>query len=301
MILLTTLAIIVAVVFGIRLFLLKRQLRRVTSQLEERTRDGSNQKITLSLIDHDLNKLAAAVNHNLKIQKSLRIEVRRNDQQLKDSIANLSHDLRTPLTSIIGYLQFAREHGCPPEEQEKYLQIVDTKAHSLQSLVNRLYELSILDVQEISSTIQKVDLNALVTEGLAGQYALFQEHSISLQVTLPNQPIWVSADSVACTRIIQNLLNNAVHYAQKQTEVILDEDKTYAILSVINPAPALSQEDIAHLFDRFYTADKSRKTGGTGLGLYIVKTLLTKINGRILNVSLNDQIFCVKIGFPLSK
>lgn len=292
---------IATVMFGVRLFRIKQQLRKITTQLHDRTSGSTEKKVTISLIDSDLNNLAAAINLNLNLQKSLRIEVRRNDLQLKDSIANLSHDLRTPLTSILGYLQLSRNPECPVEKRENYLKTVDDKAHALKSMIDSLYELSVLDVKETLLNEEKFDLNILVSDVLVGQYELFQKSGISLRVNLPDYPIWISGDRVACTRIVQNLLNNTMLYAKEKADIILTKEDSYALLLIRNPAPNLSQDDIDHLFERFYTADKSRKNSGTGLGLYIVKTLLTKMKGKIVCVSLNNQILCIEVGFILSR
>ena len=289
---------IAAIVFGVRLFHIKRQLRNITVQLHERTNGSTEKKVTVSLIDGDLNELAAAINRSLNLQKKLRIEVRRNDLQLKDSIANLSHDLRTPLTSILGYLQLFRNSECSAKKQIDYLQIMDDKAHALKSMIDSLYELSILDVKETTLKIEKLDLNMLGTDVLAGQYALFQERGIDLKVSLPDYPIWISGDCVACTRIVQNLLNNTIRYAKEKAEIVLTKSDSYALLSIHNPAPDLSQDDVDHLFERFYTADRSRKSSGTGLGLYIVKTLLAQMVGNI-KASLTNQTLCLTINLPL--
>lgn len=288
---------IAAVMLGICLFRIKRQLRNITTQLDERTSGNTEKKVTVSLIDSDLNKFVTAINCSLNLQKKLRIEVRRNDLQLKDSIANLSHDLRTPLTSILGYLQLSRNPECPMEKREDYLKTVDDKAHALKSMINSLYELSVLDVKETLLKEENFDLNILVTDVLAGQYVLFQEHGINLQVNLPDYPVWISGDRVACTRIVQNLLNNTIRYAQKKADIVLTKGDSQALLSIRNPAPNLSQDDIDHLFDRFYTADKSRKSSGTGLGLYIVKTLLAQMGGNI-KASLINQTLCLIISLP---
>lgn len=292
---------IAAIVFGVRLFQIKRQLNGITSQLDDRTDDKTEKKITVSLIDSDLSKLAAAINRNLDLQKKLRIDVRRNDLQLKDSIANLSHDLRTPLTSILGYLQLTRNPYCSADKREEYLKIVNDKAHALKTMINGLYELSVLDIKEMPLKKEKLDLNLITTDILAGQYELFQKLRIELKVNLPDHPIWILGDRLACTRIIQNLLNNATRYAKDHAEISLENSGSYAILSICNPAPNLTQKDMEHLFERFYMADKSRNSSGSGLGLYIVKTLLAKMEGKIADVSLNGHIFRIKVGFQLSK
>ena len=141
-------AAIAAAVLGVRLVRVKRQLRAITKQLDERTGEKTGKIVTVSLIDSDLDRLAAAVNRSLNLQQQLRIGVRRNDLRLKDSIANLSHDLRTPLTSILGYLQLTRESGCTAERRAEYLKTAEGKAHELKSMINSLYELSVLDVTE---------------------------------------------------------------------------------------------------------------------------------------------------------
>lgn len=268
-------------------------------QLEERTDGKTEKKVTVALVDRDPSKLAAAVNHNLDFQRKLRIDTRRSDLQLKDSIANLSHDLRTPLTSTLGYLQLSRNPGCPEEKREKYLKTAEDKAHSLKSMINNLYELSVLDVREASLKTGAMDLNLLLGDVLADQYESFQKLGISFDIHLPNHPVRISGDRVACTRIIQNLLNNASRYAEENVEITLEESGSHAFLSVRNAAPNLREEDIGHLFERFYTADKSRSNGGSGLGLTIVKTLLEKMNGKVAEVSLKEHILTIKVGFSL--
>lgn len=285
---------------GVRLFSLKRQLRTVTAQLNERTKENSERKVTVAFIDNDLTELAAAVNRNLELQKKLRIDVRKNDLQLKESIANLSHDLRTPLTSILGYLQLARAPQCPEEKRNEYLKIVSDKADSLKAMINRLYELSVLDVQEAALKKEKIDLNLLLREVLAGQYELLKKSGIDLDVNLPNFPVWITADKVALTRIIQNLLGNSGRYAKERLKIELTTASSCAFLSVSNPAPQLNAEDVEHLFERFYTADKSRNSGGSGLGLYIVKKLIEKMDGNI-TAGLCDDVLTIKVGFKLSQ
>lgn len=292
---------IIAFLFGIRLFHLKRQLREITAQLDELTSENTEKKVTVALIDSDLSKLAAAINRNLDLQKKLRIDIRRNDLQLKDSIANLSHDLRTPLTSILGYLQLSQAPQCPAEKQKGYLKIVNDKANALKAMINRLYELSVLDIQEAPLKKEKIDLNLLLSDILAGQYELFQKLGIALTVHLPSCPVWITGDRVACTRIVQNLLSNSTRYAKGNVGIELTQFASYAFLSICNPAPNLKEEDVKHLFERFYTADKSRNSGGSGLGLYIVKTLLKKMDGIISDVSLNGILLNIKVGFLLSK
>lgn len=292
-------AAITAVVLGVRLFRVKRQLRTIAKQLDERTGEKTGKIVTVSLIDNDLNSLAAAVNRSLNLQKQLRIGVRRNDLRLKDSIANLSHDLRTPLTSILGYLQLARESGCTAERREEYLKTADGKAHELKSMINSLYELSVLDVTETPLKCEHFDLNLLLTDVLAGQYGIFQALGINLKVNLPDRPMQIVGDRVACTRVIQNLLNNASRYAKERAEVFLESDGSFALLSVANPAPNLTEEDAGHLFERFYTADRSRSGGSSGLGLYIVKTLLEKMDGKVTDVSLTDRTLRIQVGFRL--
>lgn len=296
MIELFTITCIAAAVLGIRLFQIKRQLHHITVQLDERTGGKTEKKITVSLIDGNVNELAAAMNRSLNVQKELRTEVWRKDRQLKDSIANLSHDLRTPLTSILGYLQLFRSPDCPAEKKDDYLRIISEKAHVLKTLINGLYELSVLDVRHLKE--EELDLNLLLSDVLAGQYELFEKFEISLRVNLPDSPVRIFSDRVACTRILQNLLNNTIRYAKESAEIVLEKRDSCAVLSICNSAPNLTQEDTEHLFDRFYTADQSRNEGGTGLGLSIVKTLLLQMGGTV-DASLRDRKLCLTIQLPL--
>jgi signal transduction histidine kinase len=285
-----------AIVFGVRLFQIKRQLYHITVQLNERTDGATEKKITVSLIDENLNELAAAVNRSLKVQQELRTAVWRNDLQLKDSIANLSHDLRTPLTSISGYLQLLQNADCPAEKRNNYMQTINNKANVLKTLINSLYELCVLDIEQQKR--EKIDFNYLISDVLAGQYELFHKLGIELKVSLPDSPVLIFGDRIACTRILQNLLNNITRYSKEDAEIVLEERGAYAHLSVCNFAPGLSQQNLEHLFERFYTADQSRNSGGSGLGLSIVKTLLIQMGGTI-DASLKGQNLCLTVELPL--
>ena len=285
-----------ATVFGVRLFQIKRQLRHITAQLNERSDEESEKKITISLVDSDLSKLAAAMNRGLRMQHNLRTEVWRNDLRLKESIANLSHDLRTPLTSVSGYLQILRNPDYPAEKLDDYLGIIENKANILKNLINSLYELSVLDIQQLNN--ENIDFNLLISNVLAGQYELFHKLGIELNVKLPDYPVMIIGDRIACTRILQNLLNNMTRYAKEDAEIALEERGSCARLSVCNFAPGLSEENVEHLFERFYTSDPSRNDGCSGLGLSIVKTLLIQMGGKI-DASLRDQRLCLTIQLPL--
>ena len=286
---------------GFRLFRIKRQLRGIAVQLKDRTDGKTEKKITVSLFDRDLTRLASVLNRSLDLQKTLRIEIQNSDRKLKDSIANLSHDLRTPLTSILGYLQLSRGPECTEEKRRDYLQIVEGKAHALKSMIDGLYELSVLEAKEMPLKRERLDLNLLVADLLAGQYQLFLKSGINLKVSLPDGPVWILGDSIACTRVLQNLINNAVRYAKGKAEIRLSRSGSFALFSICNPAPGLTEEDAGHLFERFYTADRSRNSGGSGLGLTIVKMLLKKMDGKIFDVSLKDSILCIQVGFRLAE
>lgn len=262
-----------------RLFSLKRQIRNVTKQMVELSSGTIEKKLNISLIDKNLNVLTAEINKNLTKQRELRINMARSGNHLKESIANISHDLRTPLTSMIGYLQLLQKGAITPEQREQ-IGIVLRKGHHLQTLIKSFYELAVLDSEEIQPKFKNVNYSNVIMDSVVENAAMFEERGLHPQITLPEDSVFVWTDEDMLRRILQNLLDNAAKYATGEIRItLLKNSKTELIMT--NTISTPKEVDPARLFDRFYTSDVSRSVGSTGLGLSIVKILIDKIRGTI--------------------
>ncbi|MDE7422683.1 MAG: HAMP domain-containing histidine kinase, partial [Lachnospiraceae bacterium] len=252
------LLILLNIILTFTLFSWKHQVCEIIKQLNE------NRKLRISLSNKHIEKLASIINEKSNMEKKAKIQIMQEEEQLKQSISNISHDLRTPLTSIKGYLTLLK--CCNDEEaQEKYLSIIQAKADYLTDLVQIFYDLSLIDNENYTLEIEKLDINRIVTDCLIEKYNELQE--IAPIIKTENVPVWINGNSIACKRIIENLVINAIRYSNNYIEIIIDEN---GIFTIKNATSELEDIDVNILFEKFYTVDKSRSNGNTGLGLYIV-------------------------------
>ena len=247
------------------LFSITRTIRNINKQIKEK------RKIRVSLSNRDIEELAYAINQKDTLHKKLQVQIRQEEEQLKQSISNISHDLRTPLTSIQGYLTLLQE--CEDkQEQDQYIEIIKAKTDYLTDLVQEFYDLSVVENEQFDVECEKVDINRIVTDCLIEKYYEFGEIQPIIQTE--KSPVWIYGNNLVCKRIIENLITNAIRYADNYIEVSINQEGVFMIKN-------------------------SRTKGGSGLGLYIVKELLKKINGKIENVCYKENILLIEIRFSM--
>ncbi len=262
----------------IKLILINAEVRNITKQLRELTSNKTQKKLTTTIAHKNIQNMCVEINRNLMKQQEQQIATRNHEEQLKQSIANLSHDLRTPLTSIMGYITMMKTDESKTEE---YLEIIEGRAKNLNTLVNEFYELSIIEDNDYTMELDKIDMVAVLTNVLMGNFSLFEQNGITPQINIPDKAVGVIGNIGAYERILQNIISNAIKYNEGFIDISLIEENENCIITISNQASSLSDEDTTHLFDRFYTADSSRTKKNTGLGLYIVKTLCEKLDAQV--------------------
>lgn len=283
------LLVLLNIILAFSLFSWKRQICEITKQISE------NKKLRISLSNKQIEKLAGIINEKKHLEQKTNIQIIQEKEQLKHSIANISHDLRTPLTSIQGYLTLLKD--CEDkEEQEHYFSVIQAKTDYLTELVQIFYDLSLIESDDYILGIEKIDVNRIVTDCLISKYNELKE--LSPTIKIENAPVWITGNAVACKRIIDNLVINAIRYSNDYIEIVMDAD---GIFTVKNTTSELKNIDVNILFQKFYTVDTSRSNGNTGLGLYIVKELLNKIEGGIKEISYKNNILTVSVYFKLYK
>ncbi|AWI04874.1 sensor histidine kinase [Clostridium drakei] len=275
-------------------FHLKVQIRSIGKQLENILEGKTEKKIDISLLDRDIEYLAGNINRNINFQKQLRIEVLRDEQKLKDSIANISHDLRTPLTSIMGYLQLLEKSELSEKQREK-INILKKKSETLQNLVTSFFEITVIENNNIHINLEKVNLNNFLSDALLQNIVSFKEAGIEPIFDLPNTTIFIEADKMVLQRIVQNLISNILKYGSSYVKISLTR-KENVELSFANKVKNPEKIDVNLLFEKFYIADRSRSSGSTGLGLSIVKLLAEKINAKAY-AEIEEDILTLKIVF----
>lgn len=292
------LAVAVAVL-GVRTVVMRREIRSMSRQLEDLSAGRSEKKISLTLVDARLNELAAQINENMELQKQLRIDARKSEQRLKDSIAGVSHDLRTPLTAIIGYIQMLERSGLNGEQQEKAT-IILKKANAMRELVESFFELSVIESGQSELAEEAVNFTNIVSEAVVDFIPRFEAAELEPDVDLGDKSLYIAGDTTALGRIVQNLLSNALKYTAGRVKVALEERDGEIILTVVNEVRPDTPPDMERIFERFYTGDDCRNSGSAGLGLYIVKLLAEKMQGAV-SASLENKMLSVYVIFQEEK
>lgn len=256
--------IIFSVVMCIKLFSYKRQIRDITNQVREFKHRKTNKKINIEIADKDIEELACEVNEYLELYKRNEEEKIVFENTLKQGIANMSHDLRTPLTSIIGYLKLLENDEIDKKEA---MNILKNKTNKLNILINDFFELASIESEDYELDMIKVNLTNIVRDEILSLYEAFQDKGLKPKINILDKPIFIMSDKDSLERIIDNLLSNTLKYAEKDIEINLEESNDKVILKISNICTSIDEKDVLYMFDRFYMADKVRKGQGAGLGL----------------------------------
>lgn len=277
------------------LFLLKIQIKNIIKQLKLTDGTRDDRYISISLMDKDLTNLTSEINQLIIKQKENSLNIVKRENNLKKDIANISHDLRTPLTSIIGYLQLLKNAKLNKEYLE-YVNIILNKAGILKKLINDFFELSYKEPSQNPPNFNKINLYDFITEIILEYTIDFEERSLEPILNFPKFPIFIMADTIILNRIFQNLITNALKYG-KNNLIISIEDKDKVIIKFKNYIINSDEIEIEKVFERFYSHDKSRNNPISGLGLSIVKILVEKMNGKVY-AAFEDDYFTIVISFP---
>ena len=281
------LLVLIIVILVFSLLMVIKTIRSINRQIKEKRR------IRVPLANKDLEELAYQINQKDALHQKLEIQIKQEEEQLKQSISNISHDLRTPLTSMQGYLTLLKESE-NTEEREQYIKIIKAKTDYLTSLVQEFYDLSVLENDSTDIILEKIDINRIVTDCLLEKY--HELDKIQPVIHIEKTPVWISGNELICKRIIENLIINAIRYSNGFIEISVDSK---GIFTVKNSTHSLKNTDIDQLFNKFYTADQSRTNGSSGLGLYIVKKLLERIDGTIEKTEYDNSVLMISIRFSL--
>lgn len=273
---------------------LEQGLRRAARRMREQMADETTARLSLPCPSAGAEELLVCLNELLELRQEERALYRRKEQELRQQIANVSHDLRTPLTSILGYLQLLEGDGLSPEKKAEYLAVIEGRARTLQVFIAAFYDLSRIEGGELPLEREKVDLGRALSDQLAAAYEQIEAAGLAVEVDIAPglPPVW--ADGGAVTRIFSNLLTNALRHGEDALAVKLYREGNVIVSAFSNRAGELTEEDAAHVFERFYTADKMRTGQSTGLGLAIVKALAERM-GHAAAARWEDGVFTVEV------
>ena len=274
---------------ALRLWLLHRQMDALGASFQAHLALDTNTLLTVSTGDRHLRGLAVVLNQELRGLREERRRLQQGDQELKAAITNISHDLRTPLTSLCGYLDLLEQQDTSPTVR-RYLTILRERTDALRTLTEELFRYSVITATLPQLTCAPVNLKDSLTTSLAAFYGPLTQRAPELH--LPDAPVYGHADPTALRRVFGNILNNAVKYSDGDLQVTLTAD---GAVTFSNHASGLDQVQTERLFDRFYTVETAR--GSTGLGLSIAK-LLTEEMGGVITATYEDGQLRIRVAFP---
>lgn len=260
----------------LKLLTLKKAMTEITQSLAECLGTDTNTLLSVSSRDRHLRKLAAELNIQLRLLRGQRRKYLTGDLELKEAVTNISHDLRTPLTAIFGYLDLLKQEE-KSETVNRYVAILKNRAELLHQLTDELFRYSIIIAEENSLQQETVVINAVLEDSIAAFYAVFQEQRITPAIEITEKKVIRQLDPSALSRVFSNLLQNALRYSDGDLDICLDS--TGEII-FSNTASQLNEVQVGKLFDRFYTVEAARHS--TGLGLAIARTLVEQMGGTIL-------------------
>ena len=264
----------VAIVLGVKVWLLRRGAKALRLDLAQKLREDTNTLLSLPCRDKELRRLASSLNEELRLLRKERLRYQQGDRELKEAVVNVSHDLRTPLTALSGYVELLKGEALSPAGQRYLIQIED-RAQAMQAMTEELFQYS-LAAEETALTLEPVDLRAAVEEALLSFYGAFQQKGVVPQLSLPQGPVTRQLDKAALSRVLGNILTNALKYSPGELAVALSPA---GVLTFSNPAPGLDPVSAGRLFHRFYTVESSAQS--TGLGLSIARELTQRLGGTI--------------------
>lgn len=280
--------IVIITILLIKMFVLKKSVREIREAFSEKLRNNTNTLIQISSHDTDMRKLASSLNTELKYFHESRHKFEHGDLELKEAITNISHDLRTPLTAIYGYLRLLQNVDCS-EEARTYLTAIENRTKAMKQLTEELfqYTLAVSDTEEMK--LETVNLNGILESSITSYYSILKQNNILPEISIPEKRVLGKGNEYALSRILGNIISNAVKYSDGDLKISLTENREYLFS---NHASGLTEIQVKRLFDRFYTVNNARKS--TGLGLSISKVLIEKMGGTI-SAKYENEILTIKI------
>ena len=278
----------------------KRQISEMTEVLTE-VKDGNGNRRILSAANELVAPLAYEINEIVLAYENRLLELHKMEETNRQLMTSLSHDVRTPLTTLIGYLDAAHKGIVTGKDREDYIETARRKSHDLKEYIDVLFDWFKLNSNEFAIEIQMVEAAELTRDILIDWIPIFENKQIDYNIDIPEQPFWVRLDSDCYMRILNNLIQNVIaHSRADKTEIVLSKEKGSMQIRITDNGIGIEKEDLKHIFERLYKCDKGRSEKGSGLGLSIVHQLVEKMNGTITAESTQGKGTQFTLLFPLA-
>ena len=266
-------SVIVNIILLAKIIAMRISVRELRLDFEERAELRTNTLLRVNSRDSEICALASTINETLAKLRDSFNRYMHGDSEVKAAITNIAHDLRTPLTSICGYLELSERLEKSPE-MTKYLSIISDRAEYMKKLTEELFEYSVIAGGEVVEEKKEVNVSKALEDCIMNYYPAFEERGIEPVIDITENEVIRTLYPSYVDRIINNLLGNALKYSDGDLEVSLTEN---GVLRVTNSSKKLSNVDVNKLFDRFFTVENARNNS-TGLGLSIVRLFAERMN-----------------------
>lgn len=298
-----SLAVVVIVIVSAALILRKeRQQAKELAEALADVRNGNGNRRVLTDPNQLLSPLVYEINDIVHSYEDRIATFQQAEETNKQLMTSLSHDVRTPLTTLIGYLDAAHKGVVTGEEREEYIETARQKAYDLKGYIDVLFDWFKLNSNEFTMSLQRAEAAELTRNILIDWIPIFEEQNIDYLIDIPDQPVMVDVDSDSYMRIINNLMQNVIAHSQASiVHVHLKEQENTMRLSVVDNGVGIEERDLKQIFSRLYKCDRGRSEKGSGLGLSIAYQLAEKMDGRLSAKSSLGQGAAFILTLPLNK
>ncbi len=275
----------------------QRQVKDICRQLAFLMKHDSNMLIHREFGLGGIGMLSDRLNDLLELRRKEKQYYQEKETLIADTYTNLSHDIRTPLTSLDGYFQLME--ACENvEEQRRYLNIIHERIHSLNEMLEELFMFTKLKNESYRLELTSCCINRILKETVFSYYDDWVRREIQPDIQITEEQLYIDGNKQGLSRIIQNVIKNGLDHGEKKIRIVLKREQNQAVLRISNQVTASEQIDIEHVFDRFYKADAARSKTSTGLGLSIAREFVRRMNGEI-GAKIEKNEFIVEMSFPI--
>lgn len=273
------------------IFILKtKEINRLTLELKKLNSEGKIEKLRLSLPNKNIENLIVEINTLIDDKRKMENIYKEKDMELREAIANMSHDLRTPLTSIMGYVYLLNDDKLDKEERKEYLKIIEKRSLVLNDLITNFYGLSRIQADQYEIKFEPVNLELVLGEIIAAFYETLDYNFGEPEINIEEGLGPVLGDKQALNRIFTNLIENIIKHGEGEVKISLKKKNKYIVMEFSNKAEELESKDVNRIFEKFFTKDRMRTGQNTGLGLAIVKLLVEKQGQKIETKKVGNRL-----------
>ena len=282
--------VFIAIFLSIKIIVMKNEISQIEKSLSIILKSDTNNLITVSSNDKDLKKLATSLNKNLKNLRKLELEYKQGNQELKASITNISHDLRTPLTAIRGYLDLIEKEKLENKQLE-YLKIIDSKVKDLTELTEQLFDFS--KGIDIYNEVERknICINNILEDSIVSFYSLFKERNVTPKIEICEEKVVRLLNENMLKRIFENIISNAIKYSENDFNIKLESN---GMIEFSNKTNLLNTTSLEKIFDRYYTVKNAQKSNGIGLS---IAKQLGELSGGKIKAKYENNYLLIEIRF----